>query len=151
MDRKVKSATRADDDETQIPKPRSYIPQATAETRENPKLQTPGGTKITDRPSSASAGQRFIGKTQNLRELFEKNWQSVNFSQKVDPSSGHQTHIKSLTVLDTNKMVHEDYETLASTALPLQPGTRIVIPNHEPTKCSFKRNGIVRAYAANTN
>lgn len=26
-----------------------------------------------------------------------------------------------------------------------------MIPNHETTKCSFKRNGIVRAYAANTN
>ena len=26
-----------------------------------------------------------------------------------------------------------------------------MIPNHEATKCSFKRNGIVRAYAANTN
>ena len=26
-----------------------------------------------------------------------------------------------------------------------------MIPNHEPTKCSFKRNGIVRGYAANTN
>ena len=26
-----------------------------------------------------------------------------------------------------------------------------MIPNHEPTKCSLKRNGIVRAYAANTN
>ncbi|KAL4467053.1 hypothetical protein ABPG74_010650 [Tetrahymena malaccensis] len=25
------------------------------------------------------------------------------------------------------------------------------LPNHEPTKCSFKRNGIVKAYAANTN
>ena len=25
------------------------------------------------------------------------------------------------------------------------------IPNHEPTKCSIKRNGIVKAYAANTN
>jgi len=25
------------------------------------------------------------------------------------------------------------------------------IPNHEPTKCSVKRNGIVKAYAANTN
>jgi protein phosphatase 2C family protein 2/3 len=35
--------------------------------------------------------------------------------------------------------------------LALQPGIRIVIPNHETTKCSFKRNGIVRAYAANTN
>ena len=25
------------------------------------------------------------------------------------------------------------------------------IPNHEPTKCSFKKNGIIKAYAANTN
>ena len=25
------------------------------------------------------------------------------------------------------------------------------LPNHEPTKCSYKRNGIVKAYAANTN
>ena len=25
------------------------------------------------------------------------------------------------------------------------------LPNHEPAKCSFKNNGIVKAYAANTN
>ena len=32
-------------------------------------------------------------------------------------------------------------------------GKKIVLPlpNHEPTKCSVKRNGIVKAYAANTN
>jgi protein phosphatase 2C family protein 2/3 len=47
-------------------------------------------------------------------------------------------------------MINEDPRTLQEPAA-LQPGTRIVIPNHEPTKCSFKRNGIVRAYAANTN
>jgi hypothetical protein len=34
---------------------------------------------------------------------------------------------------------------------PLQPGNSIMIPNHEPAKYSLKRNGIVRAYAANTN
>jgi protein phosphatase 2C family protein 2/3 len=28
---------------------------------------------------------------------------------------------------------------------------QIPLPNHEPTKCSVKRNGIVKAYAANTN
>lgn len=84
------------------------------ERRENAKLASPGGTKITDRPASASVGQRFIGKSQNLKELFEKNWQSVNFTQKIDPASGAQTHIKSLTVLDTNKMVHEDEEKIAS-------------------------------------
>lgn len=35
--------------------------------------------------------------------------------------------------------------------MPLQPAHKIVIPNHEPTKCSVKRNGMVVAYAANTN
>ena len=33
----------------------------------------------------------------------------------------------------------------------LQPGNKILIPNYEPTKCSARRSGIVRAYAANTN
>ena len=35
--------------------------------------------------------------------------------------------------------------------LPLQPACNIVIPNYEPAKCSLKRNGVVRAYAASTN
>ena len=34
---------------------------------------------------------------------------------------------------------------------PLQPAERIIIPNHETTKYSVKDNGIVKAYAANTN
>lgn len=105
--------------------------------------------KITDRPSSASAGQRFIGKPLNLKELFAKNWQNVNVTQKVIDASGQTAQVKSLTVLDTAQMVHE--ETGTANLPELQPGGRIVIPNHEQTKCSFKRNGIVRAYAANTN
>jgi protein phosphatase PTC2/3 len=58
-----------------------------------------------------------------------------------------------LTTLDINKMIHEvsaDEETDAQ-KMPLQPGARIIIPNKEPTKCSIKRNGIVRAYSAITN
>ena len=39
----------------------------------------------------------------------------------------------------------------ASDKIALQPGVGIMIPNYESTKCSYKRNGIVRAYAANTN
>ena len=35
--------------------------------------------------------------------------------------------------------------------MPLQPAHKIIIPNHEPTKCSVKKNGVVLAYAANTN
>ena len=29
--------------------------------------------------------------------------------------------------------------------------TKIALPNHEPTKCSVKRNGVIKAYGANTN
>ena len=29
--------------------------------------------------------------------------------------------------------------------------TKVVLPNHEPTKCSVKRNGVIKAYGANTN
>eukprot|EP00347_Sterkiella_histriomuscorum_P007122 403350178 len=36
-------------------------------------------------------------------------------------------------------------------SMPLQPAHKIIIPNHESTKHSVKRNGVVRAYAANTN
>jgi protein phosphatase 2C family protein 2/3 len=53
--------------------------------------------------------------------------------------------------MNIQQMIHESDEEDESKKLPLQAGTRIVIPNHEPTKCSMKRNGIVRAYAANTN
>lgn len=56
--RKVKSATRPEED---LPKTKATV-QSTAQMRENPKLASPSGLKITDRPSSASAGQRFIGK-----------------------------------------------------------------------------------------
>lgn len=48
-------------------------------------------------------------------------------------------------------MITEADEEDEHRKLQLQPGNRIVIPNHEATKCSMKRNGIVRAYAANTN
>lgn len=34
---------------------------------------------------------------------------------------------------------------------PTNNNSKTVLPNHEPTKCSFKKNGIIKAYAANTN
>lgn len=50
-------------------------------------------------------------------------------------------------------MIHEASaeEEIEAAKLTLQPGSRIIIPNKEPTKCSIKRNGIVRAYSAITN
>ena len=86
-----------------------------------------------------------------MKTFFEQNSGNINTNMKVDQATGMKTKVQSFTTLDVNQMVHEDDEDDSSKKLPLQPGTRIVIPNHEPTKCSLKRNGIVRGYAANTN
>jgi hypothetical protein len=74
----------------------------------------------------------------------------VTTQVKSDPGTGQPIEIKSLTVVDIESMV-KDSVPEGETQLEIQPGQRIVIPNYEQTKCSFKRNGIVRAYAANTN
>jgi hypothetical protein len=63
--------------------------------------------------------------------------------------NGHK--VNSITTNDVDKMVNDAQDEDEHRKLPLQPGVRIVIPNHEQTKVSVKRNGIVRAYAANTN
>jgi len=57
--------------------------------------------------------------------------------------------MQSYTTLNFKQMVHEEEDPTKK--LPIQPGTRVQVPNHEQTKCSMRRNGIVRAYAANTN
>jgi hypothetical protein len=49
----------------------------------------PVKTKLNVRPSSASAGQKFIGvASQNLKELFAKNRNSVSTQVKTDPGTG---------------------------------------------------------------
>lgn len=53
--------------------------------------------------------------------------------------------------MNVDQMIHEKPEDDETRQYPLQPGTRIQIPNHETTRCSNKRNGMVRGYAANTN
>jgi len=40
---------------------------------------------------------------------------------------------------------------LPSDVPPLMPSKEVVVPNHDPAKCSVKHNGTIRAYAANTN
>lgn len=55
---------------------------------------------------------------------------------------------KSLTTKNAQRVTF-DFDDPSS--YPLQPAGRIIIPNHESTKWSVKDNGIVKAYAANTN
>ena len=81
------------------------------------------------------------------------NSHQVSTHIKTDPVTGENQKIQQLTMCDISKMIHEvsaDEEPEA-TKIPLQPGARIIIPNYESTKCSIKRNGIVRAYSAITN
>ena len=54
--------------------------------------------------------------------------------------------------LPSPKAEYITLETLLFGADPpvIDPET-VILPNHEPTKCSTRRNGILRAYAANTN
>ena len=49
--------------------------------------------------------------------------------------------------MNTKTSTNNNLQQTATTARKLQTP----LPNHEPTKCSVKRNGIVKAYAANTN
>jgi len=49
--------------------------------------------------------------------------------------------------ITTKSQNNNNLQQAANTTRKLQAP----IPNHEPTKCSVKRNGIVKAYAANTN
>ena len=86
-----------------------------------------------------------------IKNFFENNAQALNVTHKIDPATGASTKVSSFTTLNINQMIYDADEDDETKKLTLQPGTRIVIPNHEPTKCSMKRNGIVRAYAANTN
>jgi len=59
--------------------------------------------------------------------------------------------MNTFTTLNVNQMVYEAAEDDETRKMPLQPGTRIMIPHNDPCKTSTRRNGIVRAYAANTN
>ena len=111
------------------------------------------------RPSALSSNSSIAGKNSNsklnLKAFFVQNQENITVNQKLDPQTGYHTKIQSFTTLNVNEMFHENAtiedEEEDTRKLPLQPGTRIVVPNHEATKCSLRRNGIVRAYAANTN
>lgn len=56
----------------------------------------------------------------------------------ASPTSGSRPHFSETEVLATHR-------PHVSSSVPK------AIPHYEPTKCSFKKNGQVRAYAANTN
>ena len=95
------------------------------------------------------------GSTKNS-ELSTIDQQNVSSQENVD----HSYH-PVLTRKVSSEKDHQENSTSydpttasKSNITPTQGVSQKVlapIPNHEPTKCSVKRNGIVKAYAANTN
>ena len=76
-----------------------------------------------------------------------------NISIKLaDSPSTDQKSVANLTTqLKSLSTRHSDFSCVEPKVPPLMPGSGIAVPNYDPSKCSAKRNGIVRAYAANTN
>lgn len=95
------------------------------------------------------------GSTKNP-ELSTIDQQNVSSQENVD-SSYHPVLARKASSEKDNKENSTSYDPLTASKnniTPTQGATQKVlapIPNHEPTKCSVKRNGIVKAYAANTN
>jgi hypothetical protein len=81
----------------------------------------------------------------------QKKTLSIKIPSDISPK---QTSVK-LTQFKSLSTRHGNMDPISAeqqlNAPALQPGSSIMIPNHEPAKYSLKRNGIVRAYAANTN
>jgi hypothetical protein len=50
---------------------------------------------------------------------------------------------------DTKFMEHQLFGNKFQTATT--DLSNVFLPNYEPTKCSSKKNGVVKGYAANTN
>ena len=71
---------------------------------------------------------------------------SINPAADTSTDSLKANQLKCLTTRSTGL----EPTDLSSNA-PLQPAASISIPNYEPSKCSLKSNGAVKAYAANTN
>jgi protein phosphatase 2C family protein 2/3 len=79
-----------------------------------------------------------------IKSLTAKS-QILDVAKSSYNESGNSSHLNSQNIPS---------ESLSGTSTPLSTTSKkqfTPIPNHEPTKCSVKRNGIVKAYAANTN
>jgi len=108
---------------------------------------------IPQNPLSSSVKQQQSTNTNsNTAEAKQKK----NLSIRIPENSPKAQQVKlfqfkSLSTKHANEQKINIEQQIAPGVLPLQPACNIVIPNHEPAKCSLKRNGVVRAYAAITN
>lgn len=79
----------------------------------------------------------------------------LSYKENLQPGKNVQAAIKEgnkscdFKCIPARQTLIEDLQQ--NNNIPLKIGSSISIPNHEPAKCSLKSNGIVTAYAANTN
>lgn len=99
--------------------------------------------------SEGSSKSLLVNKNDNqAKSLLKKK----NLSIRVTESSPKNQPIKLVQFKSlSTKHANEQRLDKEIATIPLQPAASISIPNYEPAKCSLKKNGIVAAYAANTN
>lgn len=113
-------------------------------TNPKPTLQTQGQNA---QGSNGSTSQSYDFNTQNnLTRVLRSPSGSENMNKNLLGNGNSLSSVSSpKNALATKLRESNESGPQANTFQDLQ------LPNHEPTKCSVKTNGIVKAYAANTN
>jgi len=105
------------------------------------------------RSASTKSGSYGIQKLSN-KSSETSSIDSQNISSQENIEHHNPIHTRKASSEKDNKENSTSFEPMVSktNVNSVQvPAQKVIIPNHEPTKCSVKRNGIVKAYAANTN
>jgi len=84
--------------------------------------------------------------SKSLRKNYESNKGKKNYSTNTSASFTETSQVRCLT--SRGERLEPTY---LGTHEILQPGSTLEFPDYEPAKCSLKSNGIVKAYAVNTN
>ena len=111
----------------------------------------------------------FFNENTHSTTNFEKNIKKKNFfnsgprTPNISNSSNseilktsllklkQQSNINQPKVFNFNQEKNQQEKRVESPQNIIQNNEKSKIPNQEPTRCSIKNNGIVKAYAANTN
>ena len=121
-------------------------------------------SKTTCPPANDILGYNARRYENSNKERIKKPFQSIHKDQQLIKSE-KRTKNKSLKNRSVNKEICDEItnfkcltnrkEGLEPTDLgakePLQPGSNINFPDYEEAKCSIKSNGLINAYAVNTN
>ena len=119
--------------------------------------------KFSNKSYSQERNKVTLGETFDMRGVPKNQFRKIALTEpehRVSESS-RSFHVsndsQNLSSLDRSREANSERKNLtkakSTTSCQNADGKKVMIPlpNHEPTKCSVQRNGIVKAYAANTN